>query len=182
MLRRARVRIDYLVPDSNNKWAKALFAFQLDATERGVNVRDMFVRLYENKHHLFSLTAGLFARPFGYEINLSSSFRETPERGRMSQILMPTERDLGAMISFEPQDRKHAWGFLKVDAGIFNGQGLSGTTDFDNHKDFISKITVKPVSNGRWDVGGGVSALLGGWRQGSKYIYRVEEAPSGAYR
>jgi hypothetical protein len=182
MLRRARIRIDYLVPDSNNKWAKALFAFQLDATERGVNVRDMFLRLYENKNHLFSITTGLFARPFGYEINLSSSFRETPERGRMSQILMPTERDLGAMLSFEPQNRKHKWGFLKIDAGIFNGQGLSGTTDFDNHKDFIGKVTIKPVSRGRWELGGGGSALLGGWRQGSKYVYRVGETPTGLHR
>jgi hypothetical protein len=112
MLRRARVKLDYLIPDSNNKWAKALFSFQIDATERGVNVRDMFVRLYDSKFHLFSITAGLFARPFGQEVNLSSAFRETPERGRMSQILMPTERDLGAMLSFEAQNRNHKWGFL----------------------------------------------------------------------
>jgi hypothetical protein len=182
MLRRARIRIDYLVPDSNNKWAKALFAFQLDATERGVNVRDMFLRLYENDKHLFAFTTGLFARPFGYELNLSSSFRESPERGRMSQILMPTERDLGAMVTFEPQNRKHKLGFLEIDAGIFNGQGLSGTTDFDNHKDFISKLTIKPIAKGNWEIGGGISALLGGWRQGHKYIYRVEDAGNGSHR
>ncbi|KAK6020457.1 TonB-dependent receptor [Ostertagia ostertagi] len=96
MLRRARVKIDYFVT-TKDKFAKALFTFQVDATERGVNVRDMFIRLYETKRHNFSMTTGIFARPFGFEVNLSSAYRETPERGRMSQILMPTERDLGVM-------------------------------------------------------------------------------------
>ena len=179
MLRRARVKLDYLIPDAKNKWAKALFSFQVDATERGVNVRDMFVRLYDSKAHLFSLTAGLFARPFGYEVNLSSSYRETPERGRMSQILMPSERDLGVMLSFESQDRNHKLGFLKIDAGIFNGQGLSGTTEFDSRKDFISQVLIKPIKLKQWELSGGVSILLGGWRQATKYVYQVKKEPGG---
>ncbi|MBC7873915.1 MAG: porin, partial [Ferruginibacter sp.] len=103
MLRRARVKIDYLLP-SKTKYPQALFSFQIDATERGVIVRDMFLKLFETNKNIFSLTAGLFARPFGYEVNLSSTFRETPERGRMSQTLMPSERDIGMMVSFEPQE------------------------------------------------------------------------------
>jgi len=101
MLRRARIKVDYLLTTPDN-YPKALFTFQIDATERGVNVRDMFMRLYETKGHNFAFTAGLFARPFGYEVNLSSAYRETPERGRMSQTLMPTERDIGVMISYDP--------------------------------------------------------------------------------
>jgi hypothetical protein len=31
------------------------------------------------------MTAGFFARPYGFEVNLGSSYRETPERGRMSK-------------------------------------------------------------------------------------------------
>jgi hypothetical protein len=104
MLRRARLKLDYLLA-TNDNYPKALFTFQIDATERGVNVRDMFMRLYETKGHNFSLTAGLFARPFGYEVNLSSAYREAPERGRMSQTLMPTERDIGVMIAYEPLRR-----------------------------------------------------------------------------
>lgn len=102
MLRRARLKMDYVLPSRDKISPKALFTFQFDATERGVFVRDMFLRLYEPKKERFSLTMGLVARPFGYEVNLSSAYRETPERGRMSQILMPTERDLGAMLSYEP--------------------------------------------------------------------------------
>ena len=40
----------------------------------------------------------MFARPFGFEINYSSSDRESPERGRKSQILMKGERDLDFKI------------------------------------------------------------------------------------
>lgn len=179
MLRRARLKVDYLVTDKTNNWAKALFTFQFDATERGVNVRDMFVRLYDRKTHFFILTTGLFARPFGFEVNLSSAFRETPERGRMSQILMPSERDLGLMVSFEPQKRDHRLGFLKIDAGIFNGQGLSGPTEFDSHKDFISRINIKPLKIKKWEVSSGLSLLLGGWRQQTQYVYEVSKDQAG---
>ncbi|MFN2438764.1 MAG: porin, partial [Chitinophagaceae bacterium] len=92
MLRRARIKLDYILPAKNNSFPQALFTFQFEATERDVNVRDVFVRLYEPKKKNFSLSMGLFARPYGYEVNLSSSYRESPDRGRAAQILMPSER------------------------------------------------------------------------------------------
>jgi len=172
MLRRARLKLDYLLT-TNDAYPRALFTFQIDATERGVNVRDMFMRLYETKGHNFSFTAGLFARPFGYEVNLSSAYRETPERGRMSQTLMPTERDIGVTVSYEPLRRDAKNKFIKWDVGVFNGQGLSGTTDFDSHKDFISRVTIKPISLRKFSVSGGLSLLYGGWRQDLKYVYEM---------
>src|SRR3954466_1474576 len=39
MLRRARLKLDYLLATTDN-YPQALFTFQIDATERGVNVRD----------------------------------------------------------------------------------------------------------------------------------------------
>ncbi len=162
MLRRARVKTDYVLP-SSKRYPKALFSFQIDATERGVIVRDMFVKLFETKRNLFSLTVGLFARPFGYEVNLSSTFRETPERGRMSQILMPSERDIGVMVSHEPQESKRDRSRFKLDIGFFNGQGLSGATDFDSHKDLISRIFFRPyMANNKSEFSGGLSYLRGG--------------------
>jgi hypothetical protein len=171
MLRRARVKIDYLLRTKSN-FPKALFTFQIDATERGVIVRDMFIRVFETKANTLAMTAGFFARPFGFEVNLGSSYRETPERGRMSQILMPGERDLGVMFSFEPQSKSHKLYHLKLDAGFFNGQGASGTTDFDSHKDYISRLTIKPYKINKTELSGGLSLLLGGWKNGTKYIYQ----------
>ncbi len=179
MLRRARLKVDYLIL-TKEKFPKALFTFQIDATERGVIVRDMFIRLYETKKNTLAMTAGFFARPFGFEVNLGSSFRESPERGRMSQILMPGERDLGVMFSFEPQNKKHKFYHLKLDAGFFNGQGASGTTDFDSHKDFISRFMLKPYTiNKKLEIGAGLSLLLGGWKNGTKYVYESGTNASG---
>jgi len=171
MLRRARLKVDYLLR-TDEKMPKVLFTFQIDATERGVIVRDMFLRVFEAKKNLLALTAGFFARPFGFEVNLGSSFRETPERGRMSQILMPGERDLGVMLSFEPQKKTHKLYHLKWDAGFFNGQGQSGTTDFDSHKDFITRFSLKPYKLGKSELGAGLSLLRGGWKNGTKYVYK----------
>ncbi len=125
------------------------------------------------------MTAGFFARPFGFEVNLGSSYRETPERGRMSQILMPGERDIGVMFSFEPQEKKHKFYHLKWDAGFFNGQGASGTTDFDSHKDFISRISIKPYSINKFEISGGLSFLRGGWKNGTKYVYESSKNLNG---
>ncbi|MFZ1229309.1 MAG: hypothetical protein WAQ83_14925, partial [Saprospiraceae bacterium] len=90
MLRRARFKIDYLY--SGDKMPIVFFALQVDATERGVVVRDMYGQLIDHKWKKISLFMGLFAKPFGFETNLSSGSRESPERGRMNQILFPRER------------------------------------------------------------------------------------------
>lgn len=178
MLRRARVKIDYLLKTKKNL-PKALFTFQIDATERGVIVRDMYIRLFETKGNFMSVAAGLMARPFGYELNLGSSSRETPERGRMSQILMPGERDEGVLFTFESLTNKHNLKNFKFDAGFFNGQGVVGTTDFDDNKDFISRLVLKPQKINKTEIGAGLSLLRGGWKNGTKYVYEYGKANNG---
>ncbi len=174
MLRRARIKFDYIMPGKAGNFPAALFTFQFEATERDVNVRDMFVRIYEPSKHNFSLTAGLFARPFGYEVNLSSSFRETPERGRMSQILMPSERDLGAMVSYESQKTNKHNSLIKFDIGFFDGQGKSGPAEFDSYKDLISRFAVKPFPLSKaLTLSAGLSLLRGGWVQATRYKYEM---------
>lgn len=176
MIRRARVKFDYRLPSKTTHLPLALFTFQFEATERDVNVRDMFVRLYEPKKANFSLTAGMFSRPYGYEVNLSSSYRESPERGRMSQILMPSERDLGAMISYEPQDRKKRRIPIKYDIGLFNGQGKSGPAEFDTFKDIIQRLTFKETSIGdNIDISGGLSLLWGAWVNPTPFEWNMKE-------
>ncbi len=172
-LRRGRIRFDYV---SFNKTSKASvqFVFQFDGTERGVFIRDFWGRLFENKYQVFSFVAGMFARPFSYELNLSSSDRESPERGRMSQILMKTERDLGAMISFEPRKADHPLRYLKIDAGLFNGQGLTASGDFDSHKDFITRAGLKPYHISKNVLlSFEASYLDGGILQSTRYIYSI---------
>lgn len=175
MLRRGRIRFDYIRFNKTNK-ASIQFVFQFDGTERGVFIRDFWGRIFENKFQLFAFTAGMFARPFSYELNLSSSDRESPERGRMSQILMKTERDMGFMVSFEPRKPNHPLRYLKIDAGLFNGQGLNAPGDFDSHKDFIARAGMKPypvAKNIFLSFAG--SYLNGGLLQTSRYIYATDK-------
>lgn len=178
MLRRARVKVDYVLPAKDPDFPKAYFAFQVDATERGVALRDMFLRLYAPKHPQASLTVGMFGRPFGYEVNLSSAYRETPERGRMSQILLPGERDLGAMVSYEWPAKAAGHPQFRLDAGVFNGTGVTGVTDFDSYKDVAARLVLKTwAPGGNLRLSGGLSFLDGGWRQHTRYRHTV--APEG---
>ncbi len=174
MLRRGRIRFDYLHFNKDQK-PSVQFVFQFDGTERGVFIRDFWGRIFENKFKLFAFTTGMFARPFSYELNLSSSDRESPERGRMSQILMKTERDLGAMLSFEPRIKDHPLRFLKIDAGLFNGQGLTAPGDYDSHKDFIGKIGLKPFPiSKKLNLSFAISHLNGGLLQNTKFVYKLD--------
>jgi hypothetical protein len=122
MIRRGRIKLEYARFNVKDQ-PVVHFAFQFDGTDRGVFIRDFFGQVFENKWQLFTFTTGMFARPFGYEVNVSSADRESPERGRMSQTLMKTERDLGFMVSFEPRGRQNFLRFMKLDAGFFNGPG-----------------------------------------------------------
>ncbi len=175
-LRRGRIRFDYLFHDKNNR-PSTYFVFQFDGNEQGVNIRDFWGRYYENKWNVLSVTAGLFARPFGNELQLSSSSREAPERGRMSQILMKGERDLGAKITFNPRSEDNRLDFLEVDLGLFNGQGLTGPAEFDSKKDLVARISIKPQkvkSLGNISIEGGISLLTGGLVNNADQLFSMQ--------
>jgi hypothetical protein len=179
MMRRGRLRLDYLMLTPAGL-PKVYFVFQFDGTERGVNIRDFWGKYYESKWNVLSLTTGVFARPFGFEVNWSSMVREAPERGRMSQILLQTERDIGAMVSFEPQQKGHPLQFLKVDVGLFNGQGLPGFADFDSRKDLISRVSIRPLKFAKkTQLSGSASYYIGGTRQFSPVVYQMGTTTSG---
>lgn len=160
-IRRGRFRIDYT---NKNEAGQPIsyFVLQFDGTERGVNIRDFWGRIYENKWNLFSLSVGMMARPFGNEVLRSSSIRESPERGRMSQIIMNTERDLGVNITFNPRRSSSQYQWLQVDAGIYNGQGLAGGIEYDSYKDFIGRVSAKNLQLGsKTLLSMGASTLIG---------------------
>lgn len=179
MLRRSRIRVDYVHFGKDTKPGVQI-VFQFDANERGFTVRDVWGRIFDNKAKLFSFTTGMFARPFGYEINLSSSDRETPERGRMSQLLMKGERDLGAMVSLDSRRSDKKFKYLQAHLGIFNGQGINATGDYDGFKDIIARLALKPIPLTKKIVlSAGTSVLSGGLANNTKYIFSTTQT-SGA--
>lgn len=171
MLRRSRLRIDY-VHYGEGVEPGVQIVFQVDANERAFTLRDMWGRVFENKYKLFSFTAGMFARPFGYETNLSSSDRESPERGRMNQLLMKSERDLGAMVTFDARKKIGFLNMLKLDVGLFNGQGINAASEFDNSKDLITRLALKPTKlSPQVTFSAATSVLYGALLQNTKYQY-----------
>ncbi len=175
MLRRGRLRVDYAHLNAKGE-PTSYFVFQFDGTERGVVIRDFWGRFYENKLKLFAITTGMFARPFGYEVNLSSANRETPERGRMSQILMKTERDIGVMLTLNKRHANGKSSDFRFDIGVFNGQGMSGPVDYDSHKDVIAKISMKPkriTHYSRAMFSAAISGYAGGITSQSEVLYKV---------
>ncbi|QRR04064.1 porin [Dyadobacter sandarakinus] len=182
MLRRGRLRVDYAHLNKNND-PTSYFVFQFDGTERGVAIRDFWGRIYENKFKIFALTTGMFARPFGHEVNLSSANRESPERGRMSQILMRSERDIGLMGTITSRQNQLWTQRLKLDIGVFNGQGLSGPVDYDSHKDVIGRLSIKPgkvAKAGGMNISAAVSGYWGGITSQGNVLYRTR-ANRGEY-
>jgi hypothetical protein len=152
MIRRGRLKITH-----TTKFTEG--ALSIDATERGIGVKDLYVKGTEPWLGAFSLTAGIQSRPFGFEIGYSSALRETPERSRVIQTIFPYERDLGAILTFQMPE-KSPLNFLRIDLGILNGNAVN--YESDAHKDFVGRIKItNPVKSKFVDYSIGFSVYYG---------------------
>ncbi len=165
MIRRGRLKVNYLGKN-------ILFSMQINGTEKGLNLIDIYAKYTETYLNSFSLTAGIFNRPFGYEIAYSSVDRETPERMRLNQIIFNGERDLGVMLTYQPPSTSPLH-ILTVNAAFVNGTGLANP-EFDDQKDFIGRISInKPLMNETAKLGVGVSIYQGGFRCDTTISYTM---------
>lgn len=140
-LRRVRFKLQYEPVNG------VVFVLQPDFTPGNITLKDAYAQVNEPWMKTFSLWAGKFNRP-NYEVEYSSSNREVPERSRVIRAIYPDERATGAKLEINPPSLP-----LKVQLALFNGNdGLtitdaSGTNinplnnDFDNHKDFMGRVT-----------------------------------------
>jgi hypothetical protein len=129
-LRRGRLKFEH-----TSDLTDASLSF--DVSSKGISVKDMFVRAYDPWINAFSLTGGIFNRPFGHEIDYSSKYRESPERSRIIQTLFPHEREVGFRLGFQLPEET-GLDFFNIEAAIVNGNGSAIETN--NHKDFIGHI------------------------------------------
>ena len=181
LIRRGRVKVTY-----NGKLSQ--FVFQLNGSERGVSLVEIFGKVTDPWTKSWSLTAGVMNRPFGFEIDQTSQLRESPERSRYTQILLPNERDLGAKITYEAGKDKKFYG-LRLDAGFYNGQGIAvpgtssavgttvndGVNEFDSFKDFIGRLSYYKNSNDeKYRYGIGVSHYNGGIINTTNKYFEIE--------
>jgi phosphate-selective porin len=144
--------------------------FQLDITEKGVGFKDAYLSIKDPWIGSIALKAGIFDRPFGYEISYSSSRRESPERSMVFQTLFPDERDLGGMLTLQAPETSPL-NFLKLEAGLFAGNGIRQETD--NRKDFIGHLSADKTVSRHLKIGAGVSYYNGGVYQGTENVYEM---------
>ena len=134
-IRRARVKLTY------EPLTGAVFVIQPDYAFDKVTLRDAYVQLNDKWLQTFKLFLGQFNRT-SYEVEFSSRSRELLERSRMSGILYPQERDLGAKIEMD-LDTKYEIPF-KFQLAVFNGNYGEGSLtnnlrDVDNKKDVMMR-------------------------------------------
>jgi hypothetical protein len=169
-VRRGRIKVAYTGEFSQ-------FVIQIDATERGVTLKDAYLSVTDPWLQTFTLTGGVFNRPFGYEIAYSSSLRESPERARITQTLFPGERDLGAMLTIQPR-KESRYNFIKLDLGLIAGNGIA--PEIDTRKDFLAHLTInRTTRNEKFKYGLGFSYYNGGYFQETKKVWDMATLADG---
>jgi hypothetical protein len=136
-VRRARIKFTYQPIEG------VIFVLQPNFSFSAVTLKDAYVQLNDTWINTFQLWVGQFNRP-DYEVEFSSRDRILMERTRMSSILYPQERDLGAKISMNLATQYEIP--LKIDIAAFNGNFGEGpignqVTDVDSEKDFVIRTT-----------------------------------------
>lgn len=136
-IRRARVKFTYKPIEG------VAFVLQPNFTFSSVTLKDAYVQLNDPWLNTFQLWVGQFNRP-DYEVEFSSRDRIILERSRMSTILYPQERDLGAKFVADFSTKYEIP--LKIDVAVLNGNFGEGpignqVTDVDSQKDVMVRAT-----------------------------------------
>jgi len=157
------------------------YVLQFNVNDKGFTLRDAYVSLKDPWINAFTLTTGVLFRPFGYELSYSAALRESPELSRVDQVLFPGERDLGAMLTFQMPE-KSPLHLLKMDAGLFAGNGTASETD--DKLDFIGRIGIaEATSSKKITYGLGLSYYNGSIYQAKKDVYDMSDfAGTQAFR
>jgi hypothetical protein len=171
-IRRGRLKVEY-------KTDLTRVAIQLDALPSDVKLKEAYVELREPWTGTVGLQAGVFDRPFGYEVSYSSSRIESPERSRVVQTLFPGEGDLGAKLFVVPSSGP--WKSFRLDVGVFTG--TSPTADeYDSYKDFIGQISVRlPLGENKTELGLGISGYVGKVRNNTRFVYSSGNIAPGVH-
>lgn len=90
-------------------------------------VNDAFAEYYVNE--VVTIRAGQFVKPFGFDIQHSSSARESPERGIFAGYFFPGQRDRGLMVRADLAGLAPLLTGTTLHAGVFNGNRFFDDTN-----------------------------------------------------
>jgi hypothetical protein len=132
-IRRARIKFTYQPIEGVS------FVLQPNFSFSAVTLKDAYVQLNDPWINVFQLWVGQFNRP-DYEVAFSSSNRIILERSKMSGILYPQERDLGAKLVANLATQYEIP--LNFELAFFNGNFGEGAItnqekDIDSQKDVM---------------------------------------------
>ncbi len=163
-IRRARIKAAY-------QYKNAELVTQLDFGAQNVAIVDAYIRLSFPKIDFLKIQAGLADRVWGFETSYPSRLRESPERSRVYQTLLPSERDIGISLFIQPKTTN----FLKnteLKFALVNGTARAAQ-DFDSFKDFIGTLQFNfPELIDGFDLAFGTSHYRGSIRQESFVTFR----------
>lgn len=138
VIRRGRIKFQH-----RSQWLTAVL--YPDISERGVTLKEAYVDFGLLPDNEFNITVGSFNRP-NYEVEVSSSNRESTERAQVTRAFYPEERDLGLMFTYYPTLAESFTPKLQV--GFFNGGGAIAASEVDPYKDLIARVTMPlPLGN-----------------------------------
>lgn len=156
LIRRGRIKLTHTTEEGYRG------VFQIDGTERGVSLKDGYLEVPLLEDDLLGVTVGLFNKP-NYEVMLSSSRRESPERSQVVRAFYPGERGLGFMVSSTPTVGEDFSPTIQL--GLFNGTATS--PENDAYKDIVGRLHLPIPTGEESPVALGIGGLfyLGGLEQ-----------------
>lgn len=117
-------------------------------------VNDAFIEYYASS--AITVRAGQFVKPFGFDIQQSSSVRESPERGMFAGYFFPGQRDRGVMLTAKLDSLGDIWHGTQLFAGAFNGNRFF----VDNNRQLNYDLRLRKVFD-RIPLALGASVQLG---------------------
>jgi hypothetical protein len=160
-VRRSRVKIAY---DAG----LTQVVVQGDYSNSGFSLKDAYITITDPWTKWFTLQTGVFNRP-NFEVEYSSSQRESMERSKVIGTLYPGERDLGLMITATPMD------LFKLQLATFNNtyQGTYAQNNpvfRDENLYYMARLTKAMNIDEGLDIDFGVHARIGNAVANSKFL------------
>lgn len=160
-IRRARVKFTYEPADG------VKFVVQPDFSTGNLSLKDAYAVVNLPKLNGWTLWAGQFNRP-DYEVEYSSSSRESLERSRLIRTIYPGEREIGAKLEYSGTNVPVLFQLAALN-GNFTG---TQPKDVDSKKDIMARLVYSIKMPGAGiGIDLGVNGYFGGNRaKTNKYV------------
>jgi phosphate-selective porin len=143
---------------------------QIDATQGGLSIKDAYLDFRMPFANFVTLRGGLTKVVVGHEILQSSSDRYAPERARVATTLVPSERDVAALLTIQGP-KNHILNPFTLNLQLVNGAGIAN--GYANTKNFVARLSYANTF-GDFKLGIGASTYQGGAYQPTSKVFTMD--------